>query len=267
MLQADPTRLQQTLMNLAINARDAMPHGGQLRFELAKIRVNSSKQAPFPGMTAGHWIRLKITDTGSGIEPAALEHVFDPFFTTKEPGKGTGLGLAQVHGIIGQHGGYITIDSQVGVGTAFTIYLPALITSELLTLDDEADDWPHGNGELLLVVEDKVALRKALVESLTMWQYNVLEAANGEEALARLAERGENIELIISDVIMPKMGGMALLQAIRQRGWTMPLILMSGHPVDVELPDLWAQGVPLILTKPVSSFQLAQAVASIFDQT
>jgi CheY-like chemotaxis protein len=254
-------------MNLCINARDAMPDGGQFRFDLAPIEVKNSKQAPYPGMTAGNWIRLMITDSGSGIEAAVLEHVFEPFFTTKEPGKGTGLGLAQVHGIIGQHGGYITIDSQVSVGTAFTIYLPALNTSVLLAIDEDVDHWPHGNGELLLVVEDKAALREALVESLTMCQYVVLEAANGEEALAHLTEKGEAIKLIISDVIMPKMGGMALLQAVRQRGWTMPLILMSGHPLDEELPNLWAQGVPLILTKPVSSFQLAQVVASIFDPT
>jgi PAS domain S-box-containing protein len=266
-IQADPTRMQQTIMNLAINARDAMPDGGQFRFDLAPIEVKNSKQAPYPGMTAGNWIRLMITDSGSGIEAAVLEHVFEPFFTTKEPGKGTGLGLAQVHGIIGQHGGYITIDSQVSVGTAFTIYLPALNTSVLLAIDEDVDHWPHGNGELLLVVEDKAALREALVESLTMCQYVVLEAANGEEALAHLTEKGEAIKLIISDVIMPKMGGMALLQAVRQRGWTMPLILMSGHPLDEELPNLWAQGVPLILTKPVSSFQLAQVVASIFDPT
>lgn len=213
-------------------------------------------------MTAGNWIRLKVSDTGSGIDPAHLERVFEPFFTTKEPGKGTGLGLAQVYGIIGQHGGYITIDSQVGVGTTFTIYLPAIPAGSLETTNDESDRLPQGRGELLLVVEDKPALREALVESLTTWQYRVLEAANGEEALAQLAEQGADVRLVISDVIMPKMGGLALLKTLREQGWGMPVVLLTGHPLDVTLPELQAQGVYTALDKPISPAQLAQAVAA-----
>lgn len=266
LVQADPTRLQQAIMNLAINARDAMPDGGQLAFDLAPIQVKSSKHAPHPGMAAGHWIRLTVTDSGSGIEPAVLERIFEPFFTTKEPGKGTGLGLAQVHGIIGQHGGYIAVNSKVGTGTTFTIYLPALNTGGPQTTNAGDDDIPQGKGELLLVVEDKQVLREALVESLTTWQYRVLEAANGEEALARLTEWGTDVRLVISDVVMPKMGGMALLQTMRQQGWEMPVILMTGHPLDVTLPELQAQGRWLTLTKPISPAPLAQAVASALDQ-
>lgn len=265
MLQADPTRLQQAIMNLAINARDAMPNGGQLRFDLAPIEIKSRKQTPYPGMTPGHWFRLHISDTGSGIDTAVLDHIFEPFFTTKEIGKGTGLGLAQVHGIIGQHGGYITVNSQSGQGTTFTIYLPALIVTMLEDTIQETDVIPYGQNELILVVEDQAALREALVESLSTWQYRVLEASNGEEALARLSEQTEAVQLIISDMIMPKMGGLPLLHNLRQQGWQMPVILMTGHSLDEVMPTLWEHGVHLALTKPVSPAPLAQAIASALE--
>lgn len=266
-LQADPTRLQQVIMNLSINARDAMPHGGKLRFELAPITIENNKNALYPGMTAGNWIRLRITDTGSGIEPTILDHVFEPFITTKEPGKGTGLGLAQVHGIIGQHGGFISIDSKLDKGTTFTIYLPALAVVEQQAPADKADVFRPGNNELLLIVEDKESLRMALVETLKTWHYDVLEAANGEEALAHLGQKGDKVKLIISDVVMPKMGGVALVQALRQQGWEMPVILMTGHPLDKALTDMQTQSVHLILTKPISPAILAQTVASALDST
>ncbi|MCB9422878.1 MAG: PAS domain S-box protein [Ardenticatenaceae bacterium] len=265
LIQADQTRLQQTIMNLSINARDAMPDGGKLGFELAHIQIKSRKHVPIPGMNEGDWIRLRITDTGSGIEPDVLEHVFEPFFTTKEPGKGTGLGLAQVHGIIAQHDGHIVVNSKVSEGTTFTIYLPALTTLGSHITNLEADALPYGEDELLLVVEDQISLREALVETLTVWQYRVLAAANGEEALKCLAEQDEPVKLVISDVVMPKMGGVALLHSLREKGWEMPVILMTGHPLDENMSKLWAQGVHIALTKPVGPNQLAQAVASALE--
>ncbi len=124
---ADPTRVQQLVMNLAVNARDAMPAGGQLRFELARQQLGPQDKLPVPAMTPGGWLRLLVADTGTGIAPAHLAHIFDPYFTTKEPGKGTGLGLAQVHGIVALHNGHITVESELGSGTTIAIYLPALV--------------------------------------------------------------------------------------------------------------------------------------------
>ena len=158
-VQGDPTRIRQILLNLAVNARDAMPQGGTLRIGLAQLHLHSAKQQPLPGMKPGDWIRLTVTDTGSGIPPQYLEHIFEPFFTTKTPGVGTGLGLSQVHGIVAQHGGHIGVTSQIGVGTSFAVYLPALAAAPVNPQDLAELATPEGNHELVLVVEDSDTLR------------------------------------------------------------------------------------------------------------
>lgn len=261
-VRVDETRMQQVLMNLALNARDAMPDGGELRIELAKLPVGDAEKAPLPGMAPGNWIRLSVADTGVGIAPELLDRVFDPFFTTKGPGEGTGLGLAQVHGIVGQHGGQITVASEVGIGTTFTIYLPAWDSSNLAEGQGWSEALVMGQGELLLVVEDEQALQQALAETLHLCHYEVLTATNGEEAQALLAEHGEQIDLVLSDVVMPKMGGVALFHTMRQQGWRMPVILLTGHPKDKQLPEVDAW-----LPKPVSPAQLAQTVRAVLENS
>ncbi|MAU00769.1 MAG: hypothetical protein CL608_26795 [Anaerolineaceae bacterium] len=263
-VQADPTRLQQVVMNLALNARDAMPDGGKLLFEVSQIEVASKKQAPLPQMNPGNWLQLCVTDTGSGIDPAAIDHVFEPFFTTKPRGKGNGLGLAQVHGIVGQHGGQITVDSEVGVGTTFTIYLLAFEAQPIQTSNAVAElDIPSGNGEWVLVVEDNETVREALTESLAEWNYSVVAAADGVEALQLLETRSSEISLIISDIVMPRMGGTRLLYALREKGWSIPVIFLTGHPNNEgELDALREGGVATIL-KPVDMVQLAQTMADL----
>ncbi|MCA9968817.1 MAG: PAS domain S-box protein [Anaerolineales bacterium] len=264
-VQADPTRIQQTIMNLAVNARDAMPEGGQLRFTLAHELFADAGRAPLPDMAAGSWIRLSVADTGCGMATHVLDHVFEPFFTTKEPGQGTGLGLAQVHGIIAQHGGYIAVKSEVGVGSTFDCYLPALVldTGEDDTADVPAAAMPRGQGELLLIVEDEATLREAMMEILEVWGYQVLAAANGDEALTLLKEHGANVALVLSDIIMPRMGGKALLHALRDAGWEMPVILLTGHPLTADPGDWRAQNVRATLSKPVLPAKLAQTVADV----
>jgi two-component system, cell cycle sensor histidine kinase and response regulator CckA len=260
MVQADPTRLQQSFMNLALNARDAMPEGGQLRFILWQQHIDKGER-PSPDIEPGHWICLQVSDTGQGIETTVLDHIFEPFFTTKETGTGTGLGLAQVYGIIRQHGGHVLVKSQPGQGSTFTIYLPALATTAVRQETRSPADAPAGSGQLLLIVEDQAALRAALVDSLQAWGYQTAEAAHGEEALAILHKRNREIALVLSDVIMPRMGGVALAQAIREQGWSIPIILLTGHPQEeketLEAADIWA-----LLAKPVDSTRLAQAIAA-----
>ena len=269
-VNADPTRMQQVVMNLAVNARDAMPEGGNLRFGLERIEIQPGESPPLPKMKAGAWVQGTVSDTGTGIPPDVLPHIFDPFFTTKGPGEGSGLGLAQVYGIVKQHEGEIDVQSQVGQGTTFTIYLPALPVHppEATTLELSAP--AQGQGETILVVEDDAAMREALVDSLELLNYRTLEAANGQEALAilerqawKVSEDFQSLEvaLVLSDVVMPRMGGIALLQALKQSGMTVPVVLLTGHPLDKELEELRAQGMSGWLFKPPSLEQLAKVVA------
>jgi PAS domain S-box-containing protein len=260
-VSADPTRMQQMVMNLAVNARDAMPEGGVLRIALERVTVEPGASPLAPELAAGEWIRLTVADSGAGIPPQALPHIFEPFYTTKAPGKGSGLGLAQVHGIVGQHEGRIEVQTQVGAGTTFTVYLPALPAPAVAWSAPELGEIPQGQGEIVLVVEDDALLRAALRETLELWNYQVQEAAHGAEALALLAESGTRIDVVVSDVVMPTMGGVALVHALREQGWDLPVILLSGHPQEKEFAELRAHGVRAWLSKPPALDQLARAVA------
>lgn len=264
-VKADVTRIQQTIMNLAFNARDAMPEGGRLQFDLSHLSFDQAEQAPLPLMPPGSWIRLSVKDTGTGIDPDVLEHIFEPFVTTKEPGKGTGLGLSQVHGIVAQHDGFITVQSQPGAGSTFDLYFPAMSLIEDVVVPELPETAVSGQGERLLVVEDEPDLRAALVESLTLLQYDVVETANGAEALAQL-EQGTAVDLIICDVIMPQMGGLPFVQALQRLNAPPPVIFVTGHPLDVEPDYLREMGVRNVLTKPVQPAQLSQAIAAALKQ-
>ncbi len=259
-VNADSTRMQQMLTNLAVNARDAMLEGGSLRIKLERIRVAERKAAPLPEMRTGEWVQVTVSDTGIGISPDVLPHIFDPFFTTKGPGEGSGLGLAQVHGIVMQHEGHIAVESQVGQGTVFSIYLPALPVYAPETPTLTMLDLPRGRGETILVVEDNDAARNALVESLEQLNYRVIEAANGREALATLEQRGSGIALVLSDVVMPEMGGVALLHALMDREINVSVVLLTGHPLEKEMENLRAQGMADWLSKPPDLQELAGVI-------
>jgi len=228
-VNADSTSIQQMMLNLVVNARDAMPEGGALQLHLAHYHIEDGETPPSPQLAAGDWIQVSVTDSGMGIPEEVRAHLFEPFFTTKPLGKGTGLGLAQVRGIITAHHGEITVTSEVERGATFTFYLPALIASmEAFALAPELAS-PQGNGALILVVEDDTAARAALVETLKFLNYRTLEAVNGEEALAVLTQYGADVALILTDVVMPSMGGMALVQVLRERQWDKPVLLVTGH--------------------------------------
>jgi PAS domain S-box-containing protein len=260
-VNADPTRMQQAIMNLAVNARDAMPQGGQLRISLQRLRVVQEKSAPLPGMAAGEWVRLTVSDSGTGIPPDVLPHIFEPFFTTKAPGKGSGLGLAQVYGIVKQHEGELDVRSKEGQGTTFLLYLPALEKAEFEAAFAVVGEPVRGQGQCVLVVEDNAETRHALVDSLELLGYRALTAASGRQALETLERRGDEIDLVLSDVVMPEMGGVPMLHAMRERGWSVPVVMLTGHSLQDQLEGLRAQGMIDWLPKPPSLEQLARVIA------
>ncbi len=247
----DPTRMQQVLINLAINARDAMPRGGDLFIGLRAIPPDQPIHCHFCGTLQGDpWLAITVRDTGTGIPPEVLPRIFEPFFTTKEVGKGTGLGLAQVYGIVELHQGHLDLETAVGEGTTFTIYLPPLPQAEAVAPGEMQANTFDGAQRLILVVEDAPALRRALADTLKSFNFRVVTAAHGEEALS-LLDTYPDITLVLSDVVMPGMDGRALLAALRERPAAPPLILLSGHPLEHELARLEKEGVAGWLMKPV----------------
>jgi CheY-like chemotaxis protein len=260
---ADPTRMQQVLMNLALNARDAMPDGGTLRISLDLLGISSAQAAPLPEMPPGKWVRLSVADSGVGIDPQDLGHIFEPFFTTKGRGEGSGLGLAQVYGIVSQHDGFIDVQSEPGKGSVFSVYLPAL-SEDLAGLPD-LDTGPllKGRRQTILVVEDSAFTRQALVDSLEMLNYRTLTASNGRQALEILLERGSEIDLVISDVIMPEMSGMGLVREMIDHGITVRTVLLTGHYPGKEMDDLRKRGLVELLDKPPSLEKLSETVGRL----
>lgn len=262
---ADPTRIRQVVTNLTVNARDAMPSGGRLRIGIEHLQITTRTETPL-GLTPGPWVRLSVSDTGSGIASDVLPHIFEPFYSTKGPGKGSGLGLAQVHGIVGQHEGAIDVRTQVGEGTTFDVYLPLLPAEGDRGTSCESDGLPQGEGETILIVEDQEVVRTALVTVVEQLNYRVIGAANGREALALLADRGSEIKLILSDIVMPVLGGATLLRQLRNSGVTIPVVLMTGHPQDEDWGDLKALGATACIAKPPSVDDLARALADVLGR-
>jgi PAS domain S-box-containing protein len=301
-IKADLTRMQQLVMNLAVNARDAMPEGGYLRFGLERIRIRPGDTPPLPEMAPGDWVRVTAADTGVGIPADVLPHVFDPFFTTKGPGQGSGLGLAQVYGIVKQHEGEIDVESPstvlceaslsdrigpsvgsfdkvlwpdpsaelstrpVGPGTTFTIYLPSLVVHQPDVVTDEDQEPIRGGGEGILVVEDDEKTREALVDTLGTLNYHALGAADGLEALEILAQRSNEIRLVLSDVTMPEMGGIALFHKLRAAYPELPVVLLTGHALEKEVDDLRAHGLRAWLLKPLDPHKLTQVMAQLLKE-
>ncbi|RMF90997.1 MAG: response regulator, partial [Nitrospinota bacterium] len=267
LIEADPTQLQQILTNLAVNARDAMPEGGELRIHLSRLCLQEGDPFPFPQMPAGEWVVVTVTDTGVGIPAEVLPHVFEPFFTTKAPGQGTGLGLAQVYGLVKQHQGWIDVSSRLGEGTTFTLYFPALeLVQETAPREATPEALPQGQGEMVLVVEDDDMVLRVTETMLTHLGYRVVTARNGEEALQVLAQHREEIRLVLTDLVMPGRGGTALCQIVHRQDPTLPILVMSGYPLGEERQALQTEGVVGWLPKPLSMEQVARAVHQVLQQ-
>jgi PAS domain S-box-containing protein len=264
MVRADPTRIQQVLMNLVVNARDAMPGGGVLRIELASLEVSLEEQPPVAEMEPGQWICLSVSDTGEGIPPQVLPHIFEPFFTTKPRGEGAGLGLAQVHGIVTQHGGYCDVGTKMGEGATFYVYLPAYHAAEEAAREGEVGTTPEGKGETILLVEDNEQLREAAQRILESLGYRVLAAANGREALERY-ETTEGIDLVLTDVVMPEMGAADLARALGNIDPSAKVLAISGYVAAEELQAVKAAGIPDVIPKPLDADVLAKAIRRALD--
>lgn len=260
----DPTRLQQLFMNLAVNARDAMPSGGTICLELFRFQQHSSSSSDIP---PGDWVQVTIKDNGIGIAPDVLPHIFEPFYTTKAPGQGTGLGLAQAYGIIVQHEGHITVESQVGHGTTFTIYLPALTSSTEESATLEQKPTPMGKGEVILLVEDDDSARITIQEILELLNYQVLLAENGREALDLFTWHEHEVALVLSDLMMPDLRGEELFAALKAKDSSVKMIAMTGYPLSKQSQALLEEGRVEWIVKPFSIQQLAQTVRSALHET
>ncbi|NLE45598.1 MAG: PAS domain S-box protein [Chloroflexi bacterium] len=262
----DPTRIQQLLLNLVVNARDAMPHGGELRIRLSKLHVRPGMEPAVADMSPGSWICLSVIDRGIGIPSDVLPHIFEPFFTTKPPGKGAGLGLAQVYGIVSQHDGLIDVDTALGQGTAFHIYFPEFREIQATTETQQRQAPPRGNGEVVLVAEDQDRLRELARDILDSLGYRVLTASNGQQAL-EVYRSADHVDLLVTDVVMPEMGGGELLRVLRESVPDLKAIAMTGYGIEQEIGHLRDAHVSEVLRKPFDVQVLAVAVRRALDQT
>ncbi len=262
MIDADPTQMLQVLMNLSVNARDAMTNGGHMAISIEQRKFDEG-DVPVPGMKPGSWAVIKVTDSGTGIPSDVLPHIFEPFFSTKSPDQGTGLGLAQVYGIIQKHEGYIDVTTSLGKGTTFMICLPAL--SETSSNPNESSTGhaqvQPGVMQQILLVEDNDVLRGTVVEVLKMSNYDVLEASNGVEALEILRSSHNHVKLVISDLIMPKMGGSELCQEVISEYPDVAIVMMTGYSPQEEILKLKSAGVVNWLQKPIKVQNLCDCIA------
>jgi two-component system, cell cycle sensor histidine kinase and response regulator CckA len=265
-VKADPGQIEQVILNLVVNARDAMPNGGKITARTENVEIDEFGAAERPPMSPGSYVRLSVADTGHGMDEKTKTHIFEPFFTTKEIGKGTGLGLATVYGIVKQSGGYIWVESEVGRGSRFEIYLPQV-----------AEKVAHGAGEVkpsavprgsetILVVEDESGVRALTCEFLKISGYSVLQAPNGPEAIEVAAKHSGKIHLLLTDVVMPRMSGLELAEQIKSARPDAKILFMSGY---AEYSADGAKESPKpILQKPFSISDLVGKVReTIADKT
>ncbi|MFW6136379.1 MAG: PAS domain S-box protein, partial [Chloroflexota bacterium] len=247
-VEADPTRMQQLLMNLALNARDAMPSGGELRISLSPLDVAPDQEPPVAGMGPGRWVRLTVADTGEGMTAEVANRIFEPFFTTQEEGAGTGLGLPQVYGIVQQHEGAIDVETEPGQGTTFYVYLPRLdghVAEEV----EKPGSVPQGRGEMVLLVEDRETVRHAAAEILSSLGYRLATAEDGQDALDVL--EALSVDVIVTDIVMPRMGGQALMAELTKRGIDVPVVAMTGYTMESQMDELAEAGFAQVLHKPL----------------
>jgi len=262
----DPTQLQQVLLNLLVNARDAMPEGGTLRVSAEEVEVEPGQPAMTGIPTPGPHLCISVADTGVGISMELLEQIFDPFFTTKEVGHGTGLGLSTVAGIVRSHGGFVTVRSTPGEGTTFHIYLPAHRAPEGRPPEQAAPDLPRGRGELVLVVDDEGSVRTITRQTLETFGYRVITAADGGEAVAAFRERREEIDLVLTDMTMPNMDGRAAIQAIFQANPGVKVVAASGGGGGREgAPAHLDPRVRHFLPKPYTAETLLTVLREVLD--
>jgi CheY-like chemotaxis protein len=263
-VRADPSSVEQVIMNLVVNARDAMPTGGKLTMETGNVVLDEAYARDHLGITPGPHVMLAVTDTGTGMDKATLARIFEPFFTTKEKGKGTGLGLSTVFGIVRQSGGSVWVYSEPGRGTSFKVYLP-------LVEGDVDEDRPTfapttlRGSETILLVEDEAQVRAVAKGILVRQGYVVIEAASGAEAIVACEEHVGSIDLLLSDVVMPEMSGPELARQLEAERPLMKILCMSGYTDDAVVRHGALDSGIAFIQKPFTPDTLARKVREVLD--
>jgi two-component system cell cycle sensor histidine kinase/response regulator CckA len=265
--KADPAQFEQVVLNLCLNARDAMPQGGQLLIETSNADLDEEYCRRSESLSPGRYVRLSVSDHGVGMDAATLEKIFEPFFTTKEKGKGTGLGLATVFGIVKQHLGHIDVYSEIGKGSVFRVYLPAIEGSaEARPAIEEAP--VRGGTETILLAEDHEGLRQMSHQVLSELGYSIVLARDGREAIEKFEANPGEFSLLVLDVVMPRLGGPAALERIRRINPSIPVIFTTGYTEESEmLSAIVSRGGALLLQKPYPPTDLARKIRDVLDKT
>ena len=256
----DATQLHQLLVNLCVNARDAMPDGGRLKIGVDEVEVDAARARRAKGARPGTYARLSVTDTGTGIPPEAHAKIFEPFFTTKAVGKGTGLGLSTVFAIVESHAGFMELESEVGRGSSFIIYLP-ICEANRQELEKETGAAPRGHGELVIVVDDEHSMREITKLTLEDQNYRVLLASDGAEAISVYLQNRDEVSLVITDIMMPIMNGRAMIHALRRFNPELPVVAFSAADRTDPLIGTLENDKVRLLKKPASPFQLLTATS------
>ncbi len=267
MINADPNQLEQVMMNMAINARDAMPEGGVLLFKTKKAVVDEVSSIKIPGISPGEYTLLTISDNGSGMDSATLEHIFEPFFTTKKVGEGSGLGLSMVYGIVKSHGGYITCNSAPGKGTSFMIYFPSVKRDKVISTALETEPVHRGTNEIILFVEDDETTRELVEEILKQYGYRVFTAPDCDTAIKLYSETPEKFDLIISDLIMPGIGGKKLVETILDINPKAKIIIASGYNVQETVLYAKEWGAKDFISKPYEMNKILKVIKKVLSSS
>jgi two-component system, cell cycle sensor histidine kinase and response regulator CckA len=259
---ADPTQIHQVFMNLCVNARDAMPDGGTLSLSASNIVIDENYTKIHLDTKVGSYVAIAVRDTGCGMPKEILARIFEPFFTTKEPGKGTGLGLSTTLGIIKSHGGFISVDSELGEGTVFTVYLPAI--EEIVSEHVREEETFGGCGELILVVDDETLIREITQTTLSTYNYRVITASDGVEAIALYFEHKDEISVVLTDIMMPSLGGLATIRTLLKIDPKVKIIAFSGLESNSKLAE--AAGVCKFLSKPYTTKELLHTIDRVIER-
>jgi PAS domain S-box-containing protein len=264
-INADPTQLNQVLMNLCVNARDAMPDGGSIMIRAENTTVDENYAQMKLEAHAGDFVRIAVADTGTGMGPDVVDRIFEPFFTTKEVGRGTGLGLSTALTILKSHGGFVNVRSELGKGTEIAVYFPISVDRQEQVGAVGVGELPCGHGELILVVDDEESIRQITKSTLETFGYRVLVAADGAQALEQYATNRDDIAIVITDLLMPLMDGVATIRALRKLKPNVKIISVSGLADDAKTVEAARAGVETFLPKPYTAEQLLRALAQVLQ--
>ena len=259
-IAGDATQLHQVLLNLCVNARDATPAGGRITVSAKNVEVDRHLVAMNPGAQIGPHVAFSVADTGAGMSPETMQKIFDPFFTTKEVGKGTGLGLATVVGIVKSHGGFLTVKSYLSVGTTFTVFIPAAMETQAASGPADTSPIMDGGGKRVLLVDDEPAIREAVSYTLQDSGYQVFTAEDGTDALALYHQRRAEIDIVLTDISMGQMDGVTLARALKKLNPDVRVIVSSGHFQKENVTILERIGVRTFLDKPYTADKLLHSL-------